>query len=112
VTLEMRDPINYAECDPQVIRLCETLRALRRRNGLTQASLAARSGVSQPEISRIERALTAPSYARLCTLLASLGAQLRLEANGNSVALTPAIPPKTKKTTTGGRLDTDRMERS
>jgi transcriptional regulator with XRE-family HTH domain len=110
----VRDTANPAtECDPQVIRLGETLRALRRRNGLTQAALATRSGVSQPEISRIERALTAPSYLRLCTLLTSLEAQMLLKANnGSSVVLVPTAPRKSNETTAASDQRTDRMERS
>ena len=109
----MSDAVNStSECDPQVARLCEMLRALRRRNGLTQAALAARSGVSQPEISRIERALTAPSYLRLCTLLTSLGARLLLEANGSPVALNNNASTTSNDTTATAGRRTDRMGHS
>ena len=85
----MLDVSSPALVDPQLLRLCETLRALRRRHRLTQAELARRSGISQPELSRIERGQTTPSYLRLCTLLTTLGARLLLEADDSVVALTP-----------------------
>jgi transcriptional regulator with XRE-family HTH domain len=93
----MLDVSPPASVDPQLLWLCETLRTLRRGSRLTQAELARRSGISQPELSRIERAQTTPSYLRLCTLLTALGARLLLEADDSVIALTPDKGPPTKQ---------------
>jgi len=50
-----------------------TLIALRQAAGLSQRDLADASGVPQPEISRIERALTVPTVIRAQRLLEPLG---------------------------------------
>jgi transcriptional regulator with XRE-family HTH domain len=56
------------------------LKAVRRRNGLTQLELARRAGTSQPVISAYERGLRDPTYGTLRRLVRAGGEQLRLEA--------------------------------
>ncbi|CAB4925196.1 unannotated protein [freshwater metagenome] len=53
--------------------------ALRSERGLTQRELAARAGVQQADISRIERGSLAPSTPTLMRILAALGARVVIE---------------------------------
>ncbi len=53
---------------------------LRERHGLTQAELAARCGIDQGDISRIERGSTSPTARTLERIAAALSADLRLVA--------------------------------
>lgn len=53
------------------------IRAARRRAGLTQSELAARSGTSSAAVSRYERGALVPSTATLVRLLAGAGLQAR-----------------------------------
>jgi len=53
---------------------------LRERHGLTQAQLAARCGVDQGDISRIERGSTSPTSRTLQRIAAALDADVRLVA--------------------------------
>ncbi|MBA3527985.1 MAG: helix-turn-helix transcriptional regulator [Propionibacteriaceae bacterium] len=67
------------EPDPAVrerFAFAGTLIALRQAAGLSQRDLADASGVPQPEISRIERALTVPTVIRAQRLLEPLGYRL------------------------------------
>lgn len=48
----------------------------RRRAGLSQRQVAARSGVSQPEIARIEAGLVSPSFARIIGIIRACGFDL------------------------------------
>jgi transcriptional regulator with XRE-family HTH domain len=54
------------------------LRYARRRAGLTQRALAAKSGVAQPAIARIERGVGSPRVATLDRLLAATDDSLEL----------------------------------
>lgn len=58
--------------------MARELRELRRARKLTQKQLAAASGITQGEISRIERGQTNPTAYTLAALLAPLGARLGL----------------------------------
>jgi transcriptional regulator with XRE-family HTH domain len=58
----------------------ELIRDARRRHGLSQRSLALRSGAGQAWISRIERGEVSPSVESLERLLSVMGETLRLEA--------------------------------
>ncbi|MEJ7765565.1 MAG: helix-turn-helix transcriptional regulator [Acidimicrobiales bacterium] len=51
---------------------------LRQRHGLTQAELAARCGIDQGDISRIERGSTSPTAKTLQRIAAALDSDLRL----------------------------------
>ena len=53
---------------------------LRERHGLTQAELAARCGIDQGDISRIERGATSPTARTLERIAAALDADVRLVA--------------------------------
>src|SRR5262245_47096669 len=75
----------------QRVQLGAALRALRRAPGLSGAELAARTGLSQPMISRIERARRVPSREMLTSWAAATGAtdeQLAELQNLAEVALT------------------------
>ena len=56
--------------------MAREIRELRRSHKLTQKQLAAKSGIDQSEISRIERGQTNPTTTTLTALLAPLGARL------------------------------------
>lgn len=56
----------------------ELVRSARLRSGLSQRSLARRSGTSQAAISRIERGLEQPTLERLEQILAGLGWRPRI----------------------------------
>jgi transcriptional regulator with XRE-family HTH domain len=55
------------------------LREARAQAGLSQRALAARSGVAQSEIARIENGRQEPSFDRLVHLVRSAGFDLRVE---------------------------------
>jgi len=59
-------------------RLAGELLALRKARGLTQRELAARSGIQQSEISRIESANGNPTFQTITVLASALGADFRL----------------------------------
>ncbi|MFZ1926901.1 MAG: helix-turn-helix transcriptional regulator [Solirubrobacteraceae bacterium] len=56
--------------------MAHEVRELRKERHLTQKQLAAASGISQAEISHIERGQTNPTASTLAALLAPLGARL------------------------------------
>ena len=56
---------------------------LRERRGLTQAQLAARCGVDQGDISRIERGATSPTARTLQRIAEALDADVRLVARAS-----------------------------
>lgn len=58
--------------------LGEVVKASRKRNRLSQASLALRAGTDQAAISRIERGEVSPSFETVERLLAAMGEGLRL----------------------------------
>lgn len=66
-------------------RLAREIFDLRKAAGLTQRQLAARSGVQQADISRIEAGDANPTLATIAALAYALGAELRLE---------PSRPPR------------------
>lgn len=55
---------------------------LREKHGLTQAELAARCGIDQGDISRIERGATSPTARTLQRIAEALEADVRLVARG------------------------------
>ena len=58
----------------------DLIEAVRRRQGLTQAELAARAGTSQPVISAYEHGRRDPSIGTLRRLIAAGGERLRVTA--------------------------------
>jgi transcriptional regulator with XRE-family HTH domain len=69
------------------------IRAVRRRQGLTQADLARRAGTSQPVISAYEHGHRDPTYATLRNLIEAAGEQLHLDSAGSGSDLPPAADP-------------------
>jgi transcriptional regulator with XRE-family HTH domain len=59
-------------------KLATELILLRRKRGLTQRQLSARSGIQQSEISRIEGGRANPTAATLAALARALGGELRI----------------------------------
>lgn len=57
---------------------------LRTALGISQSELAARTGVPQPELSRIERGKAIPTVARGQRILAGVGAQFGIRRSGAS----------------------------
>jgi uncharacterized protein len=66
----------------------ELIRAVRQRQGLTQAELATRAGTSQPVVSAYEHGRRDPTVATMAKLIAAGGERLRIEA----VADGPGLP--------------------
>ena len=56
------------------------IKAVRRRNGLTQGDLARRAGTSQPVISAYEHGRRDPGYETLRKLVAATGERLHVDA--------------------------------
>src|SRR5512143_4031912 len=67
-------------------RLARQVFDLRKAAGLTQRQLAAKSGVQQADISRIEAGDANPTLATIAALAFSLGAELALEPSGSRKA--------------------------
>lgn len=55
---------------------------LRKEEGLSQSALAAKSGIAQSEVSRIERGALNPTVNTLSSLARSLGAHIELVKDG------------------------------
>jgi predicted RNase H-like HicB family nuclease/DNA-binding XRE family transcriptional regulator len=66
------------EVDPQ-LAVAVALRWARLDAGLTQAQLAARAGVSQQQVAKLERPGANPSVATLRKIAEALGARLELD---------------------------------
>ena len=81
---EARDPREHHALDPAVIGL--RVRALREASGLSLRDLAARSGVSAPMLSQVERGDTSPTLAVAAKIAAGLELKLsqllRLDESG------------------------------
>ncbi len=54
----------------------------RRRAGFSQRQVAARTGLSQPEIARIESGVVSPSFARIVQLVRACGFDLSMRLVG------------------------------
>lgn len=70
----------------------DLLRALRRRHGLTQATLAARAGLSRSSLSDYETGRTDPTIGTLAKIVAAAGECLELTTD---VATSGLVPPAT-----------------
>jgi HTH-type transcriptional regulator/antitoxin HipB len=84
--------MNYPLRIPDQLR--PHLRALRKRNGLTQAQLGALVGVKQARIAEIEANPGAVSLEQLSRVLAVLGATLHLHVADATPPVTIAETPK------------------
>lgn len=71
-----------AEALKAQFKLATELILLRKRRGLTQRQLSARSGIQQSEISRIEGGRANPTAATLAALARALGGELRIVPAG------------------------------
>jgi len=72
------------------------IRMTRESAGLSQGALAARSGTSQPAVSRYESGASSPSVETLDRLLAVMGARLDLVAEGSPRRLDVRTPRMVK----------------
>jgi transcriptional regulator with XRE-family HTH domain len=73
------------------VTAAQVIRAIRRRQGLTQAQLARRAGTSQPVVSAYEHGRRDPGYETLRKLVEAAGERLRVDA----VAITSDLLPPT-----------------
>src|ERR1700728_2879182 len=76
------------------------IKAVRRRQGLTQADLARRAGTSQPVISAYEHGRRDPSYETLRKLVEAADERLHLDA----VLVRSDLPPSADAAEHGRRL--------
>lgn len=70
------------------------LRAVRRRQGLTQAELARRAGTSQPVVSAYEHGRRDPTFGTLAKLVAAGGERLQIDAVPHAADLVPPSSPE------------------
>ena len=70
---------------PDNMDIADTLSAARAAAGLSQSELAARTGIDQADISRIERGLANPSVSTLKRLASGLDSRLNISFRPNSV---------------------------
>ncbi|MCX5588917.1 XRE family transcriptional regulator [Streptomyces erythrochromogenes] len=78
------------EPTPEAIEVGRVIRSCRKRSGVSMAVLAARSGLSQPFLSQLERGLTTPSLSSIYRIAEALevspGAFLRPPARPGAVS--------------------------
>jgi transcriptional regulator with XRE-family HTH domain len=84
--------------------LGDHLRAARRRQGITQRSLARRAGTTQAAISRIESGAESPSFERFTQLLLVLGERPLLQTAAFEPELEPAELAHARRLTPAQRL--------
>lgn len=76
VEIPLCDPANTSDDYPgAALRLGLKLRAMRLRQGRTQASVASKARVPRSSLSRFESDASAPSLSTLVRILAALGAE-------------------------------------
>ena len=78
-------------------QLASLVITLRRVTGLSQAAVAQRAGMTQPEISRIEAAEVQPTWRTIQRLLAAFDAEIEVKVRGadgeiESLTLEPPSP--------------------
>jgi transcriptional regulator with XRE-family HTH domain len=98
--------------DPELVRQGKVFRELRRRRGLTGEQLAALSGVSEPQISVVERGKQRATR-RHCDLLApalQVGALWLQSVAGYVVSDEPAPPARTLDLVVGALMADGRVE--
>lgn len=78
---QMKNPVFKKEWDNSELEYQLMLLILKARNekNLTQAELAARTGIRQSNISRIEKGQVVPSISTLCKIARGLGKQLEIK---------------------------------
>lgn len=75
-------------------QLSAHLRALRRRQGLSQLEVGQRMGISQSRLARIERDPSSVSFDQLLDLLHVLGTAVVLETDDQRFTSPPEKPPE------------------
>ena len=75
------DAVAQGEVLAEAYKIALQVMDLREKHGLTQAQLAQRCGMSQADISRIERGSTSPTTRTLQRIADALEAEVRLVAN-------------------------------
>jgi transcriptional regulator with XRE-family HTH domain len=75
------------------LRAGMAIRDVRETAGLTQTQLAARMGVAQSSLARIEAGRTNITLVTLTKIAKGLGTQLVLEVDGGSLTITPSPRP-------------------
>ncbi len=85
--LPQRGPEAFARYERArtAIMVGSTVRAARRRAGLSQVELARRAGTSQPSIARLERGMVSPTVISLDRIARALGAELVIDFEGPAV---------------------------
>ncbi|GAA4212749.1 helix-turn-helix domain-containing protein [Microbispora amethystogenes] len=88
----------------QALALGQAVYNRRTALGLSQAELAHRAGMTQPQISNIEGGDSVPTLPLLTRLASALDASLtiRLDDNGSAFVFTPHHDPRPGESTTGG----------
>ena len=78
---QMKNPVFKKEWDNSELEYQLMLMILKARNekNFTQAELAARTGIRQSNISRIEKGQVVPSISTLCKIARGLGKQLEIK---------------------------------
>ncbi len=75
------DAVAQGEVFAEAYKIALQVLDLRKKHGLTQAQLAQRCGMSQADISRIERGSTSPTTHTLQRIADALEAEVRLVDN-------------------------------
>lgn len=78
------EAVEQGEVFAEAYRIAMQVMDLREKHGLTQAQLAQRCGMSQADISRIERGSTSPTTRTLRRIADALDAEVRLVARSSS----------------------------
>ena len=79
----------HAQVLGQAYRIASELSVLRAANGWTQQHLSELTGVSQADISRIERVSMIPNLTTLARLADALGAEIELRVQGSKSSTVP-----------------------
>lgn len=78
------EAVEQGEVLAEAYRIAVQVMDLREKHGLTQAQLAQRSGMSQADISRIERGSTSPTTRTLQRIADALDAEVLLVARASA----------------------------
>ena len=81
---------------------------MRTRMGISQGQLAAKAGMSQPEIARMESGLVCPTWETISRLFGAVGAEIDIkfeDEEGKPVRLTisPGGRPRRRRANSGSR---------
>ncbi len=101
---KLKDPARKAKWGPSApeYQLIQALLSARKRKNITQKQLAEATGITQPDISRLENGRGNPSLRTLNTLAKGLGMRLKIEfINTGKRPTKPSVAksPRPKKST-------------